>query len=195
MTWTPPFSEAEYRRRAAAVRAALAERELDAAVCYGARGAPGLVEYLAAFSPRWESYLILPRDPALPSTLLVQLFNHVPNARLRSTVPDTRWGGPDSAAAVAAQLRELGLGAGRVGLAGPVPHQRHAALLRELPTARWEDVSGPLGRLRWVKSGEEIACMRRAAELTDAAVAALARELRPGLREWELPARMQGAGA
>ncbi len=187
----PRFSNAEYARRFAVVRQVLADQELSALICYGARAAPGFVEYLADFSPRHEGYLVVPvtGEP----TLFVQLYNHAPNARRVSRVPDTRWGGPDSVLSLAENLSERGLISGRIGLAGQIPFQRYAALQRAMPNVEWVDVSGKLGRLRWIKSDEELALMRRAARLTDQAVAALAEQMRPGMRDCDLPNILQNS--
>jgi Xaa-Pro aminopeptidase len=187
----PRFSKQEYNRRYAEVRRVLEARDLAAVVCYGDRGAPGMLHYLANFPPRWESFLIFPREGE--PVLFVQLYNHLPNARSISVIADTRWGGQDSIQTVAEELQHRGLVSRSLGLAGAVPYQRYAALQRAIPALEWHDLSRELGRLRWVKSQEEIDRMRRAAELTDLAVAALAKGLRPGLRERDLPALMQAA--
>ena len=190
---SPRFSNAEYVRRYAAVRQVAAEQALTAVVCYGARSGPGFVEYLTDFSPRHEGYLVVPRqgDP----TLFVQLYNHVPDARRISRLLDTRWGGPDSIQSLAENLHERGLVSGRIGLVGLIPFQRHAALQHALPKVEWVDVSGRLGRLRWIKSDEELNLIRRAARLTDKAVAALAEQVRPGMRDCDLPQILQNAVA
>ncbi len=185
------FSDAEYARRYAKVRRVLTEHGAAAVICYGARAMPGLVEYLSDFVPRHEAYLIVPQQGA--PTLLVQLYNHVPNARRISILPDTRWGGADSIQAVLSNLRERGLMSGRMGLAGPVPFQKYLALQRATPDVEWVDLTGPLGRLRWIKSEEELSLMRRAARLTDQAIAALADQVRPGMRDSDLPAILEAA--
>ena len=53
--------------------------------------------------------------------------------------------------------------------------------------------NGAYTRLRLVKSAEEIEWIRRAAELTDAGVAALREAARPGVSEYELGATIEGA--
>jgi Xaa-Pro dipeptidase len=189
------FSQSEYDRRFAAVRRVLADQQLDAVICYGARTVPGMVEYLAGFAPRHEGYLLVTRDAALPSTLLVQLYNHVPNALRISRIADTRWGGADSLPTLAAQVAALGLSNGRIGIHGPIPFARHAMLLKQLADAQVVDVSGPLNRLRLVKSDEELAALRHAAALTDKGVAAMVAAIRPGLRDNELLGVLQAAVA
>ncbi len=59
--------------------------------------------------------------------------------------------------------------------------------------AEAEDASGLVDRLRLVKSPAEIACVRRAAGLADAALEAATRETRAGADEGDILAAMQGA--
>ena len=170
-------------RRRAAVRAAMAERDLACLVVYG-RGRDLDLQYLSDWPGTRESYLILPRDGE--PTLFVQLSNHLPNARRTAAVTDVRWGGVDSVASVAAVLRERGPDAARVGLVGAVPWQHQAALARALPGLSWVDATPILRDLRLVKSAEEIARLRVACRFTDLAMEALEREVRPGVREEQL---------
>lgn len=187
----PPFSESEYARRYAEVKKIMERHGLGVALCYGNRGAPGMLHYLANFQPRWETFLVFPYSGE--PVLFVQLYNHAPDAQRNAVIADTRWGGMDTTGSVAAELQERGLSAGAIGLAGGVPYQRYQALRKALPEAAWVDLTRELGRLRWIKSEQEIAVMRRAAELTDLAVAALAEQLRPGMREIDLLGAMQAA--
>jgi len=188
----PTFSSGEHARRTAAARARMAEQGLTCLVVYGA-GRSADVQYLCGWPGTRESYLVFPRagDPAL----LVQLSNHLPNARRTAVVADVRWGGADSAATVAAVLRERGIGRGRIGLVGAVPWQHHARLARALPEVEWTDATGTLRDLRLVKSAEEIERVRVAARFTDMAMEALEQEVRPGLREDQLAAIVEGAYA
>jgi hypothetical protein len=109
------FSDSEYARRLAAVRRVLDERGLPAVVCYGDRGAPGLVPYLANFAPRWEAFPLIPGQDE--PVLWMQLYNHLPDARRVAVIPDTRWGGADRVAALAAELDRRGLAEKQIGLA------------------------------------------------------------------------------
>lgn len=189
------FSQSEYERRFAAVRRVLTEQNLDAVICYGARTVPGMIEYLAGFAPRHEGYMLVARDAAVPSTLLVQLYNHVPNALRISRIEDTRWGGADSLPTMAAQVAAVGLSTARIGIHGPIPFARYAQLTKQLSAATLVDMTGVLNRLRWVKSDEELAALRHAAALTDKGVAAMVAAIRPGMRDSELLGVLQAAVA
>ncbi|HEX9437778.1 MAG TPA: M24 family metallopeptidase [Candidatus Limnocylindria bacterium] len=188
----PTFSDGEMARRGDAVRARMAERDLAGLVLYGA-GRSADVRYLSDWPGTRESYLVFPRagDPIL----LVQLYNHVPNARRTASVADVRWGGVDSASSVVAALQERDAASGRVGLVGPVPWRHHAALARALPDVEWVDAGAILRDARLVKSAEELRRIRIAARFTDMAMEALEREVRPGLREDQLAAIVEGAYA
>jgi len=185
------FSEAEYARRHTEVRNIMEQRNLPGIVCYGNRGAPGTVGYLTNFSPRWDTYLLFPIEGE--PVLFAQLYNHTPNAKRLSLLEDTRWGGANSEETLAREIRQRGLMHGQLGLAGAVPYQRYSSLRCLLPDVEWKDVSKALGRLRWVKSEEELVLMRHAAELTDLAVEALAGGVHSGLRDTDLPVLMQMA--
>jgi Xaa-Pro aminopeptidase len=147
-----------------------------------------------------HAYLLAPRDPAVEPALWVGLRNHVPDARRIAAVPVVEWGGHDPAAAVAGRLRDRGITSGRLGLAGVnatfgmgMPYQHHATLRRLLPKLELVEVTADLAALRAVKSDEELAWLRRAAELTDRAVEALRAEVRPGIPEYALVAIVEGA--
>jgi Xaa-Pro aminopeptidase len=135
--------------------------------------------------------LVLPLDGE--PVLLVNYFNHQPNARRVSRIHDVRWGGDDIAAGAAGVVRERGLERGRIGVAGPLPFQRHTGLRREMPGAELIDLLPQMSRMRLQKSDEEIEFIRRGAAFSDLAIDALERELRPGLTEHELAAIVEAA--
>jgi Xaa-Pro aminopeptidase len=185
----PRFSDEEFARRYAAVRAAMQQAELDALVLYGSIDAHSEVLYLSNFPVTREAMLVFPLagEPAL----FLQMYNHVPNARNVACIADVRWGGPDTAATVAAHLRERGLAERRIGYVGTLPLRHYETLKHALPGTR--DFTREMMQLRLVKSAEELAFLRRGAELSDRAIEALEREARPGLRERELVAIVEGA--
>ncbi len=182
----PRFSPAEYERRFAAVRAAMARDDIAALIIYGSRGREPLsVQYLSNFLVTAKAHLVFAAEgePAL----FVQLYNHVPMARRLATIPDVRWGGVNSGAGVAADLKARDLTRGRIGIVGDLPWTDAALLKDALPSVTFVNWTSAFLRVRAVKSGEELDRMRRAAMLSDRAMEALERELRPGLDERELP--------
>jgi Xaa-Pro aminopeptidase len=187
----PRFSDAEFARRYALVRAAMQEAGLSALVLYGTAGSYHEVQYLSNFLVTREAMLVFPVDGE--PTLFVQYYNHVPNARRVASITDVRWGGTDTAAATANNLQERGLAQGRIGMMGTIPFKHYETIRQALPQATFLDFTSQMQQLRLVKSDEEIAFLRRGAEFSDRAIEALEREARPGITEHELAAIVEGA--
>ena len=185
----PRFSRDEFARRHAAARALMAAGGLEALVVYGDSGVSrhnhADIHYLSGFLGNRNNYVVLTQrqDPVI----FVQSFNHVPNAREASAIR-TEWGGPSSAQSIVTYLREAGLGKSTLGFVGDVPVQTYLAWQRELEGWEFTDVTRSFRRLRCVKSAEEIAWLRKGAELTDAALKSLIDVVKPGMREYELGA-------
>jgi Xaa-Pro dipeptidase len=184
------FSAAEYARRYDRVGRMMAERDLSAVLFHGARGS-GDIHYLANWVPSMEAYLLWPAqgDPIL----FVQLYNHVPQARQLSVIPDVRFGGSnergtvDSSGQLLAALRERGLTSGRIGISGGIPYRTMDRLRAELGDGvELVDVSGDMRAIRTIRSEEEFDRISRAAALSDRAVVALAEQARPGMTELDL---------
>jgi Xaa-Pro dipeptidase len=198
------FSPPEMQRRFALARGLMREQELSALVLFGNsgvnRGNMANAFWLSNHLDLHHCYLVVPADESLEAALYPGLANHVPNAREVSDVPVIEWGGYDPAAKVAARLREIGVTRGRAGLVGVnakfsmgMPFAHHARLGAELAELELVDVTGSFQRLRTVKSEEEIAWLRRAAELTDRGMLALAEGARPGMTDVELVALAEAA--
>jgi Xaa-Pro aminopeptidase len=191
-------------RRFALARRLMAERGLGALVVFGnsgmARGNMANAFWLSNHLDLHHSYVVLPADESTEAALYTGLANHVPNAREVTSIPIVEWGGYEPVQAVARRLREVDAADGRLGLVGVnakfsmgMPYQHYASLHNDLSDAELIDVTAPFAALRSVKSDEEIEWLRRAAELTDHAILALAEGARPGLTEVELVALAEAA--
>src|SRR5581483_2716930 len=180
----PTFSQAEIDRRHSALRKAIERDGLHCAVLYGSGRPNSDVNYLTNWPGGREAYVVIPLDGE--PGVLAQLYNHVPMAQRLSLIPDTRWAGPDSVAALAGWLRERKLDRGAIGLIGGLPFSLYERLKTLLPEARLSDFSRRFRELRVVYSEEELGFFRVAAELTDRSIERMAKEPRPGLHEWEL---------
>ncbi len=187
----PRFSEAEFARRYADVRAAMQEANLTALLLYGTASAYHEVLYLSNFPVTREAMLVFPLEGE--PTLFVQYFNHVLNARQVACIADVRWGGADITVTTAENLQVRGLAGSRVGVVGPITFKQYALLRKMLPQAELVDFTPQLLQLRLIKSEEEIEFLRRGAEFSDLAIEALEREARPGITEHELAAIVEGA--
>ncbi len=198
------FSTAEMERRFALARDLMRELEVAALVLFGnsgvSRGNMANVFWLSNHLDLHHSYLVVPLDEAEQPALYAGLTNHVPNAREVTDVPIVEWGGYDPAAKVASRLRALGIERGRVGLVGVnakfsmgMPYAHYGQLRGELPELELVEVTSAFQRLRTVKSEEEITWLRKAAELTDKAILAVADGARPGMSEIDLVALGESA--
>jgi Xaa-Pro aminopeptidase len=184
----PQFSPGEMNRRWKELRRLMADAGAEAAVVRGTGAFNREIQYLSDWPGGREGYLFFPAtgDPAL----LVQLFNHVPMARRISRIADTRFGTRRSHERVAELCRNVH---GRVALIGAIPYQHMAYWREQLPGIEWIDIDGPFREMLALKSGEELERIRTACALTDASMERLEAGLKPGLREYELPALIEPA--
>lgn len=191
--WWPKFSKSEYSRRYDALRGAMAERDLDCLVVFGAPlffgtdpGAPNLA-YLAAYAPAVHGYVIFPRegDP----TLAIYVAGHLANAREISVMNDVR-GGTDLPGIIRDRILELNCERGRIGIVGnfawanvSVPLEHYQSLTAHLPGATFEIVTRWYEEHRLSKSAEEIQFMAAGAAICDHAFEALRRMAAPGMTD------------
>lgn len=168
-------------RRIAALDDAMARREVGHAVVYGAERAGSAVGWLTRWPVTREALVV--HTPGERPTLLVNFYNHVPNAQRIATEADVRWAGERAIDTAIGELRRRGARGARIGMVGSFDHRAHAAL-GELGTP--VEMNGDYVRLRLVKSDEEIAWLRVGARMTDAAVGALHERAAPGVSELEL---------
>jgi len=185
----PRFSDAEMARRRAAIEAAMAAHEVDHLLVYGANRSGSAVGWLTRWPVTREALVVV--TPGERDVLLVDFYNHVPNAARIATEADVRPAAPSGIARAVEALRARGAAGRRVGLIGPLGHAAHARLAAGVGEVVALDAA--YTRLRLVKSPEEIAWLRVGCELTDAAVLALRDGARPGVDERELGALVERA--
>lgn len=178
----PRFSAAEMERRRAALDQLLAASGAEHAVLYGANRVGEAIAWLSGWPVTREAVLV--HTPGERDLLLVEFYNHVPNATVLAPEAEVRWGGPSAIETAVEELRRRG-GAGRtLALLGPLGHRGYAQL--QALAGEVVDLGAEYSRLRLVKSAEEIAWARTGAELTDAAVAAMREQALPGVDLHEL---------
>jgi Xaa-Pro dipeptidase len=197
----PRLSVAERDRRYRLVRAAMAQEKIDVLI-------------LPASTARWEQtmadsrYLttiggfgtealtIFPRE----GEATCYVFNRAEFwKRAQDWVTDVRDGRNQWLKNIKERLGELGFSHGRIGVAGltgmtrtpdgTIPYTTLAGLKEAFPAAEIVNATALMSRVREVKSAEEIALMRRATELAEAMVGALA-QLKPGDTERTAFAKM-----
>jgi Xaa-Pro dipeptidase len=182
----PRFSDAEIRRRRAALEAVMAEHDVGHVLLYGANRFGSAVGWLTRWPVTREALVVV--SPGERDLLLVDFYNHVPNAARIATEADVRPAAPSGIAGAVEELRRRGAAGGRVGVIGPLGYREHARLAE---LAEVVDLGAAYTRLRQVKSAEEIEWLRFGCELTDDAVRALRDEARPGMDERELGALVE----
>ncbi len=182
------FSAAEMRRRRAAFAVELERREVPYALVYGANRSGSAVSWLTGWPVTREALLVAGADA--DDVLLVSFFNHVPQARRLSTVR-VEWAGPRAVATALDLIAARGRLPGRIGLAGALPFGQYRLLAEQVPDV--VDLNPACTGLRLVKSAEEVAALRRGAALSDAAIAALAEALRPGVTDHQALAQVEQA--
>ena len=201
-TWKG-FSLAERDRRWEAVRKHAAKAGFDCILvplCVDgrnqhlsleqARGMRSDCRYLTLLE---NAAVVLPTDGREP---IVISDAESGNAWIRAFRPvEDSWG-----AAMADALIESGMERARIGVtglergkmvhgrayAGVVNHTSYAELLRRLPNARFENDNDVVAFARYVKSQEEIACLRRGAEIAAAGIEEMGRVARPGVADSHL---------
>lgn len=182
----PRFSGAEYERRFTLVRNMMEQEGVEALLLFGGTGAAGIY-YLTNHLTRSGAWLIFPK--AGDSTLLINLYNHIPTTLNMSIVSDVRCYHPSGPRAVAADLRERGLHTKRIGIVGlgsTIPYKTFLTLQTELPDVDFVDLARPFDRLRWIRSEEELDWFRESARLTDLTCELLEQRIKPGLTEHDL---------
>ncbi|MEL6769133.1 MAG: Xaa-Pro peptidase family protein [Pseudomonadota bacterium] len=190
------FTEAEFDDRMARTRAAMAEEGVDALLLFAPESQYWLTGYDTFGYCFFQCLIVSDREP-----VLLTRSADLRQAALTSTVRDIRvWrdhAAAEPAADLAALLQELGLSGKRLGWETATHGLTHANGTKVAAAvgaiATLVDTSPLMGKLRLVKSPAEIALVRRAGALADAAYAAAVETAAPGIGESAVLAAMQGA--
>jgi Xaa-Pro aminopeptidase len=185
----PRFSAAELERRRRSMTELMDAAGVSHLIAYGAERVGSAVPWLTEWPVTTEAALLF--TPEETPHLLVQHYNHLPNARTIAYDCDVEWGGPSTLA----RLEELLVARVRpgehVGVLGPLRHRTHVTL--QTSVGELVELDADFQRLRLVKSSEEIARLEIAARLSDQAVAALAEQVEVGMDERQLGAIVETA--
>ena len=177
----PRFSDAEMARRHHALAAALEAAGAAHAVLYGANKAGPAVGWLTRWPVTREALCVF--TPGERDLLLVNFYNHIPNAQRIATEAEVRWAGPKPMATAVEELERRGARGGRVAVIGPLGYRAHAALAEFASPVALDDA---YTRLRLRKSAEELEWLRIGCEFTDSAVRAVHEQAGTGTDEREL---------
>jgi Xaa-Pro aminopeptidase len=196
------FSEAEYARRYAALRAKMREQKLD---CVIVPGGPshwsfgGGMTWLTGHI-EWHalaSYVLVPLDGE-PTLVFSMGGTHAECVRrlVAPALSDVRQSRNGRYAEVMVErLRELKLERGRIGLVeidprhkDYLPVNQYEDLRRGLPEAELVFTKSLIHELVVIKSEEELACVRKAGKLCERAMEAMIATAKPGATEADLRA-------
>lgn len=183
----PGFTEPEMTSRRAALEAEMAASGVEHLVVYSGSTGSSEIPWLTGWHITREAVALI--TPGEPIALLVQLYNHVANARILAPAADVQWGGPDTFATLAALLASRSPRS--VGWIGDLPYRgfrRLSSLGVDLV-----DLSANYTSLRLVKSDEEIEWMRLGAAMTDTSLEALVSVLSPGVSEIGMAAAVEAS--
>ncbi|MEK6712052.1 MAG: Xaa-Pro peptidase family protein [Nitrospinota bacterium] len=198
----PRFSDAEYRRRHEALKAAMREKGLDCLIVPGSMNngsmGYGMMWLSGHMDPRaLAQYVVFPLEGE-PTLFCSMGGAHIWATRKWSVLKDVRAaGGGGFGKAMAARLKELGLANRAVGLCSAnsegraneyLPANYYLELREMLPEAKLEFIPEILHPLMNIKSEEEAAYVRKAGGLCDRAIRAIAERARPGVTEYQLNA-------
>ena len=181
----PRFSAQEMAERHKNVHALMDEAQVDGLLAYGTGRYASEIYWLTDWPSSRESYVLFHRskDPVV----ILQLYNHVPMARVLSVISDVRWAGPNTSDRVVDLLKEQGLESQKLGLVGAIPYQHYLKMRDKLPQTRFVDLGNKFRMMRTIKSPAEIERLRFASQLTDQSMQAIADGLRAGMQEDEIP--------
>jgi Xaa-Pro dipeptidase len=210
----PAFDEEEYRARLDAVRAQMAERDLDLCLV----STPENIFYLTGLD-HWGYFvphvLVVPPDGEM--VLVTRQMERVTVANQVRHAAFQGYADHETAADVVVRLLgDRALAKGRVDAAGALvdaiggrpqrlrrigiekwsaglPHGLAESLAAALEGVAWQDVSGLIDGLRRVKSPREQAYMRAAAKISDAGMAAAIAAVHDGARERDIAAECHRA--
>ena len=196
------FSETEYARRYAALRAKMREAKLDAVIVPGGPSHWSFGGGMLWLTGHWEwhalaAYVLVPLDGE-PTLVFSMGGTHAEACRREcaNALSDVRHSRSGKYAEVMVErLKELKLERGRIGLVeidarhcDYLPVNQYNLLRQSLPDAELVFTRGFMHDLVVVHSEEELRCVRKAGLLCERAMEAMVARAKPGVPEYELRA-------
>src|SRR5437588_9285690 len=146
----PRFSDAEMERRRAELDAAMVARDVAHVVLHGANRVGSAIGWLTRWLVTREALVV--HTPGERDLLLINFYNHVPNAVQIATETEVQWAGESAIETAVRELRRRGAPGGPIGTIGAFDHRAHAVLA---DLGRVVDMNQDYTSLRLVKSHEE----------------------------------------
>ncbi|QCI64546.1 M24 family metallopeptidase [Phreatobacter stygius] len=178
----PRFSTAEMTSRRQRIADLCAAHELDAVIVAQAMRGGTTTYWLTGWPVTQEAVTLV--VPGRPQRLFIQHYNHVPLARRLAVETEVEWGEASGLGRALAALDTMLPGRPRIGLIGSLGLGQHDRL--RAAASRLVDLNAAYGKLRLIKTAEELHWFRLGAALTDLGIAGLAEGARPGLSERDL---------
>ena len=179
----PRFSDAEMARRRSLVEAEMAKVGAEHLVFCGYNRAGSCVQWLTQWPVTTEAVCVF--TPEKPDAIFVQWVNHAPLARRFADKAEiVEWGGESTIGKVIETLERRGARQDSIAIIGPMPFEQQSALAAKF--GKTTSLNRVYGRLRAVKSDEELDWLRIGAAFSDAGMAGLRDAIRPGVDEREL---------
>ena len=201
----------EFQERLKSIREAMLRQKFDALVVFSQKRSH--ITYLSGYYPNYHTNAALmlitaERDP----TLWIKFAFDLPRAKATSWLEDIRtsasYDGGDVGGMIgkcADEIRSLRLEGSRIGLVATdlgvdeLTLSFREQIGRLLPKAQLVPASDIVNELRLLKSQNEIALLRQAAQVADVVVDSLRKSIRPGVKDRqatvtaEYVARLEGA--
>jgi Xaa-Pro aminopeptidase len=182
----PRFSRAEYARRHKALADVMEKAGVDHLLIVTENRSGNATQWVTGWPGTVEAYLVF--NPEEQMWMSVEWVNHYPLAKKIAHDVEVRWGEHRGLLKTIEELKRRG--AKRVGVVGPLRVSKYQQLGRSFKLTQ---LDAEYIRLRMIKSPEELDWLRIGAALSDAGLAALLAETRPGLTERELGAIVESA--
>lgn len=185
----PRFSQGELARRRKSMVELMEAAGVSHLIAYGAERVGSAVPWLTEWPVTTEAALLF--SPEEIPRLLVQHYNHLPNARTIASDCEVEWGGPSTIDRLDELVRARITQGQRVGVVGPLRHRSHVKLANSV--GELVELDAEYQRLRLVKSPEEISRLEIAARLSDQAIEAIVDHVEIGIDERRLAAIVESA--
>ena len=175
----PRFTDAEYAHRHQRLGRVMEKAGVDHLLVVTDHRAGNAPQWVTGWPGTVEAYVIF--RPGEKMAMFVEWVNHVPLAKKIGRGIDVAWGEHRGIQKALAELKRRG--AKRAGVMGPLVVAKWRLLEEHFQLV---GLDAEYIRLRMIKSEEELDWLRIGAALSDAGLAALMREARPGRTEREL---------
>jgi Xaa-Pro dipeptidase len=175
----PRFSDAEYARRHQLLAAVMEKADVDHLLVVTSQRLGNATQWVTGWPGTVEAYTIF--KPGVKMTMFMEWHNHFPLAKKIARDVDVQWGEHQGTRKTIVELKRRG--AKRIGVIGPLAVAKYRQFEENFQMVA---LDADYTRLRLIKSEEEIDWLRIGAALSDAGLAALQREAKPGINEREL---------